>query len=326
MYAVKNSRAFLLLLSIVSIVLGTTSCDDVIAKDISGHTPVVILPISGAEIDVNPVHIKWEEMQGATKYRIQVVSPSFAAISVYAVDSIVSGTNFFIGLDSNDYELKITAMNAGYTSKPSAIIPFSVGTNAGGGSTSVVLTAPASNAYLNSQNVTFSWNSVPNLQSYTFELHSGPTFASPTVYSEDQLASVQLSLTDLDEGTYSWGVKAFLVDGSETAFTKRVLYIDVTPPGAVTLLSPTNNAIVPNTTVAFSWNYTNPGVVQSTVNSTIEIARDSQFLDMAHTQTVTGTSVSVALTDDVYFWRIKTVDQAGNAGTTSPVYTFTLFP
>ncbi len=324
MYAVKNSPFVLFLLGLL--LLGTTACDDVIAKDISEETPVVVLPISGATIDANPVHIKWNELKGATRYRIEIVSPSFASISEYTIDSTVTGTNFFVSLDSNDYELRITALNAGYTSKTSAIIPFSVGASAGGGNTSVVLTAPASNAYVNSDNVTFSWNSVPNLQSYTFELHSGPTFASPTVYSEDQLASVQLALTDLEEGTYSWGVKAFLTDGSETAFTKRVFYIDTTNPGPVTLTSPTNNAIVPNTTVSFSWNYTNPGTVQSTVNSTIEIARDNQFTDIAHTQTVTGTSVSVTLTDDVYFWRIKTVDEAGNAGPTSSVYTFTLFP
>lgn len=303
-----------------------TSCDDIIAKDISNEIPVVILPQANAEIEVNPVHIKWEAVEGATRYRIQIVSPSFANMQSYALDSTVTGTQFFVGLDSNDYEMKITALNAGYESKPSAIVPFSVGEDAGSGTGNVTLLTPENNKYISTTSVLFKWNSVPNLQNYTFELHSGPTFADPFTIPSEQLASVQLNVSDLPEGVYSWGVKANFTDGTETPFTKRIFYIDTTNPGPVTLISPSNNSTFQTSIMDLTWTSTNPGEVQSQITYTVEISRNNTFTDMVISPAPTTTATTYSfqgITEDVYYWRVRTKDAAGNEGTVSPTYTFT---
>ena len=59
------------------------ACNDIIAKDISEETPVLILPGANDTISSNPVQFKWEEMEGATKYKLEVVHPSFSNIQTY---------------------------------------------------------------------------------------------------------------------------------------------------------------------------------------------------------------------------------------------------
>jgi hypothetical protein len=324
MYVMKI-KLFHFLLAVLTLP-ALTSCDDIIAKNISEDKPEIIMPQTGSTIDENPVHFKWEALAGATKYRVQIVSPSFSDIQIYAVDSIVPTTDFYIPLDSNSYELRITAINAGYESQPSDIVSFTVGTSSGSGSGTVSLLTPENNKYIGSTSVLFKWNSVSDLQSYTFELHSGPTFADPFTISPEQLAAVQINVNDLPEGTYSWGVKAYLTDGTETQFTKRVFFIDTTDPGVVTLLSPSNNSTFQTALMDLTWNAANPGPVQSEITYTVEISRNSTFTDLVIEPAPETTEMSYTfqgITEDVYYWRIRTVDAAGNTGPVSPVYTFT---
>ena len=78
-------------------------------------------------MNVNPVHFKWEEMEGASIYRLEIVSPSFASINQFLLDSLVVGTDFYLDLDSNEYELRLTAQNGVYESQILAPVKFWVG-------------------------------------------------------------------------------------------------------------------------------------------------------------------------------------------------------
>ena len=105
------------LLLLFGIAISAVSCEKIIAEDITAETPVLILPAENDTVSQNPVHFKWQELEGASKYHLEVVSPSFAAISQFALDSVVTGTDFYFNLDSNEYELKLTALNGGYESQ-----------------------------------------------------------------------------------------------------------------------------------------------------------------------------------------------------------------
>ena len=121
-------------------------------------------------------------------------------------------------------------------------------------------------------------------------------------------------------------MKAFYNGDTETAFTKRVLYIDTTAPGTTTLISPANFSTVSTGSVTFTWSVQNGGFEPSPVTSVFEIATDNTFTSMFNTQTLTGTSVTVPnMVFDTYFWRVKTTDAAGNTGITSPTYTLSVF-
>jgi hypothetical protein len=316
------------------------SCKDIIEKDISGDTPVVILPQVNDTVSVNPVHFKWEAMSGATKYHLEVVSPSFADLEVYALDSIVTGTNFYIGLDSAEYQFRITALNAGYESKTSAPYTFWVGTSAGGSNNGgVVLDVPSQNAYVNETfDGQFKWINLPGTNTYTFELHQGTSFAGPLLDPADQLGTVSVfSYTgaQLNEDTYCWGVKSYLSNGNETAYTKRVFYVDTTDPGVATMVTPITNSTASlslNPDVAFSWTFpsnfgTGPNAVPSPLKARLQLSTTTNFSTIAATRNYNAAQTSASedlnalgLATGMYYWRIIVLDEAGNIGDTPSTY------
>lgn len=314
--------------------LSLFGCKDFIEKNISDETPLLILPANNATIDANPVHIKWEELEGATQYRIEIVSPEFANIESFPLDSIVTGTNFFFGLDSAQYEIRITAMNAGFSSQPSAIKRFWVGTSQGGAN-SVSLTYPAANQYFNEDfNGDFTWGILPNAESYTFEFHQSTTFAGPNVISPvDQIGSLGINAgvtgNDLAEMAYCWGVKAYIIGGGETNFSKRVFYIDKTDPPLAGLSSPANNSAIATGTITFTWTLpADLGTIQSPRTSKVQIAHDTSFTNLVEITpdvfSTQNTKDVELLTPGTYYWRVIVVDEAGNVTTPTTYYTLTL--
>ena len=313
----RNKALFFLPFFILTLI--TSSCKDFIEKNIENDTPVIILPLVDDTISANPVHFKWQELDGATKYRIEIVSPSFAAIQNFVVDSIITGTNFYIDLDSNEFQFRLTALNAGYSSLTTPPQTFWVGTSQGSTGTTVQLNSPANNLYVNETfSGNYSWFSLSNVSSYTFELHEGTTFAGATLHFSDQIATSSISSfdgTELNEGAYCWGVKAYLNDGTETNYAKRVFYVDTTDPGLAGLVSPINSTTLNAGLITFNWSFpSDNGIVQSPLIGTLEVSTNTSFTNLLTPESVTGTSASKNLSAGVYYWRVKVSDSAGNIG------------
>lgn len=318
------SRKSINKLLVLFISLSLFGCKDFIEKNISGDTPVLILPANNSTINANPVHIKWEALEGATQYRIEIVSPEFANIQSFPLDSIVTGTNFYFSLDSAQYEIRITAMNAGFSSNPSAIKRFWVGTSQGGAN-SVTLLSPDADSYENeSFDGKFSWSPITAtaVSSYTFELHESASFAGPYVGQPiNQLGITNITVpeatgTQLAEGTYCWGVKAFFVNGGDTEFSKRIFYIDKTAPGMALLTAPANNYSIAAGNVDFSWTLPVQGSGQSPIESKIEIATDTGFTSLIDAFVYsTDVTYTRPMTAGTYYWRVIVKDEAGNIST-----------
>lgn len=319
MYMVKTNAIFASLFALL--LIGLSSCDDVIAVNISDQTPVIIIPQANSTTG-NPTHFKWEPMDGAVRYRLEIVTPSFGNMTDFVVDSVIVGTEIYISLDSNQYQFRLTAINAGYTSLPTSAVTFTVGTGQSSGQNSVYLTSPAANTSLSSTDVTFSWNSLPNVLSYTFELHKGTSFSGPLIQVADQLGSVSIAVNNLVPDTYTWGVKAYFNDGGETVFSKRTFTIDTLAPSAPTLITPASNAVINSGPTVFKWSVS----PETGITSLIQIATDNQFSNIVHAEDgIDIDSVSYTIqTPHIYYWRVKNTDQSGNSAT-SAVSTFTLF-
>jgi len=303
-------------------------CEKIIAEDITGEMPVLIVPTSGSTTANNPVHFKWEKMSGAEKYHLMVVSPSFANVQSYVLDTLVTGTEFYYSLDSNQYELKLVGVNAGYRSDTLGPIQFNVNASFGGTSNTVTLTSPLAQAAENgSFNNQFTWQSNADATSYEFSLRTGLDFATGTiVQSTNNITTTNYTVpTALSEGEYTWGVKAYLNVG-ETAFSTRQFYIDATSPNIPALATPLNNDFVNQGPVTFVWNNgTDPGVVSTEVTSFVEISSNASFLSPEFIPAVVGNTVTVTMvTPGIYYWRVTNEDAAGNVGGTSNVQQFTV--
>lgn len=312
---------------ITILVLILTSCKEAISVNISDSTPVMILPQVNDTVAENPVYFKWEEVEGATKYHLQIVSPNFNNITTYPVDSMVSGTSIYISLDSNKYELMLTAVNEGYTSHTLGPIAFSVGIQPSASAGTVVLTSPVTDTYFNEDfSGLFSWQTLSGASSYEYSVRKGTSYASSNIIeTAGGIVTNQYTLAaTLDEGEYHWGVKAYLSAGGETMVSTRRFYIDTINPLVSTLISPSTS--VPTGATTFTWSTgTDPGTIHAPVTATVEVAEDANFTVGVLSTTSTGTTATISLSGTgLRFWRVKNTDAAGNESAYSTSGQFTL--
>lgn len=318
-------KLFLTFLLPVSLLLG--SCKDIVATDISNITPVLIVPTAGDTLMSNPVLFKWEEVDGATKYRLQVVSPSFSTISDYILDTIVSGTQFTYSLDSTVFELKLTAMNAGYSSQTLGPVQFWVGVSPTVNLSQVVLTGPDDGDYVNASfNNQFTWQPLQGANTYEFSLREGTNFSTGfIVHTQNAISTAQYTLPgsiDLEEGSYSWGVKAYFSSG-ETYYSTRTFLLDQTAPNIPSLLNPAAMSFLSPGAITFSWsNGSDGGTIHSPVRSVIQISDDSGFSNILFTDDIIGSSATFNLSTGSYYWRVYNYDEAGNVSSYSQVNQF----
>lgn len=308
------------------------SCKEIIAEDITGNTPVLLVPAVNDTVQANPVLFKWEMMEGATKYRLQVVSPGFSNISQFWLDTTVTSTEFSFALDSSEYELKLTALNGGYESQTLGPIKFWVGVSPAAGGNTVVLSSPADGAYANAAFNQFTWNALTGASSYEFSLRKGTNFETgEVIHFQNGISTSTITLPssiDLTEGTYHWGVKAYLSSGAETVYSKRALSVDTTSPNMPAApFAPSGSASQVNTN--FSWsNGSDNGSIQSPIWSVLEISDDPNFGSVIEEHTVSGSSIAIDLSGYTfgvtYYWRVYNFDEAGNSSYFSPTTNFTM--
>lgn len=312
---------------ILFMTLLATSCEKIVAEDITDETPILILPTVNDTVDSNPVHFKWEEIAGASKYHLQVVSPSFSAINQFSLDSVITGTNFYFDLDSNEYELKLTALNGGYESNTLGPVKFWVGVQSSGTSTNVVVNSPVDNSYVNASfNGQFVWSSLTGATNYEFSLREGASFSTGTIVDgQNNISTTSYSTASvLSEGEYFWGVKAYF-GTTETPFTTAHFYVDEFDPNVAVLSSPADLSFDFAGNIVFTWgNGTDIGIIQSPVTSRLEIATDTGFGTIIESVDVIGNSATVNLVSGTYFWRVTNTDEAGNSAGASTTYQVTL--
>ncbi|MCR9171958.1 MAG: hypothetical protein NXI10_05675 [bacterium] len=315
-------RYLILLIACSSLLTG---CEKIIAEDITGQVPVLILPASGSILTENQVQFKWEEMEGASKYHLMVVTPSFANPQEYTLDTIVSGTEFSATLDSNSYELKLVALNGGYRSDTLGPIPFEV--NLAGGANFVTLLSPVDGAADNANFPgVFTWQSLSGATSYEFALKQGTDFTIGTLvdFANNIVTNSTTTPATLTEGEYIWGVKAYFGSG-ETAYTTHTFVIDTTTPNQPVLGQPLDASTQTAGTITFEWNNgTDGGSVQTPVTSRLEIANNTGFTNAVQVELVGDTHDETINTSDTYYWRVINIDEAGNESIASDTFSFTI--
>lgn len=307
----KIASLFVLLITLVS-------CKEVFEQDLSDQSISIILPQNNTVTPIRNVHFKWKELQDATSYTLEVVSPSFSNIYYFDVDSTFSANEIFLNLVPGNYQWRVRANNN--ASKTDFSLPYNLKIDTSSNLTGqvVILNSPANNTVSNSISSVFSWNAMSVADDYDFVLKEGSNFNTGTVVSSNyNTTSTSFTVNNLQEKEYVWGVRAKNNIPSLTNYTTRAFYVDTTHPLAPSLALPANNSLVADTTsIQFTW--LNPtdigGAYKSTVTSVIEIATDSLFtLPLHHTINSNSTSTTYTFNSvGVYYWRMYTKDAANN--------------
>lgn len=311
--------------------ISVTSCEAIFERNISEDTLTLIIPENNDTSETNQIHFKWEEMKGATHYRIQLVQPSFASIDAYILDSLVEGESFYYILEPGDYQFQIRGENSAYESTWTG--PYNLVVDSVSDLTNQVvpLLSPTDFIYSNDANFTFNWQAVYSAETYEFQLRSGPDFntsgttlhSAPGIYANSYSTPSGLFST---EGSYAWGVKA-VNQTSSSAFADRTIYIDLTSPNSPLAVSPAHGASFADT-VVLDWSVAaDIGIIQSPVSSYVQIASDTLFGSILQTYTTTADTLQHVFTSSgTYWWRVYTLDQAGNICTNYSAHRKILIP
>jgi len=323
-------------------ILSLQSCKEVISKNITTLTPVLITPVAHDTIAVNPVHFTWEVMDGATKYRLQIARPSFSNISDLVLDSMIIGTSFYLDLDdSSQYELKLTAYNSGYQSQTLGPILFHVGTapitNPVGSELNFISPSPANNAIIayNETSTIFKWNPLTSATNYEFTLKKGASFDVGTLISYKSGSSETVTLLPADNpkvpGVFWWRVTAY---NGTNFLTQKInsFTVDTLPPPVPVLVSPVDasNSITVADSTTFDWTVT----AQDPINQSplpnvyeLEISAFNTFTTLLITKSTPETSVTlklpIAFVAGTYYWRVRSKDGLNNTSLySSPIFSF----
>ncbi|MGZ3883525.1 MAG: hypothetical protein ACXVPQ_05040 [Bacteroidia bacterium] len=304
--------AVLILLSIV------VSCTkDFIVKDIKKAQVSVIAPANNLKTAQNSITFWWDELDGADKYSIQVVKPSFASVQTLVADTNVTGTKFVCTLAPGTYQWRIRGVNNGGNSLYT-IYNLTVDTTANLAAQLIIPINPVSNSLTGNKTMTFSWNA--NLSATNYEVFIEKISGASTVTVKDTTtANASLTTSFAAEGNYQWKIRAFNTSSISQYNTPLTFTIDLTAPGNPSLLSPAHGATVKDT-IYLKWTRaSSTSTITGARYDSLYVYNDSALSSVASSAQVYSTQLkiqnlvpSISPVSTYYWWRVKSIDSVGN--------------
>ncbi len=311
-------RATSVLLLMLTIIGGCTK--DFVVKNIKNATINVVAPADNLSTPSNSVIFWWEEVDGAEKYNLQIVKPNFNSVAQLVVDTNITGTKFSHTFTPGTYQWRVKATNAG-GSTAYITRTFVIDTTSNLAYLSVSPILPASNYVTKSKIINFAWNPLPPASYYELTLNNVSTGSITIISNISNTAYTYTSVTTAD-AVYSWSVKAFNLTSQSNQHVPRSFKIDLTSPAAASIFSPNTYSMSIRDTTFLKWSR---NVASTDINYDIlAISSDSTFtstLASANAYSVTPTRInsiySYSSTPMQLWWRVSSVDTAGNISTPS---------
>ena len=186
-----------------------------------------------------------------------------------------------------------------------------------------VLLSPPNMIHTNAAPLSFIWSSVQDssgILRYELQYSVDPSFSGASTIN---VSDTTYSLT-LPDTIYYWRVRAVDSAYNTGSWSNTWLFtLDTHPPGVPALLYPPNGSYLATADVTFQWgSVADPGsgAKLSPVRYIIEISSISMGNTICDT-TDTNT-YQVVLAEDMYMWRVRAFDVAGNEGVFSSPDTF----
>jgi len=286
------------------------SCDALVEEDVS-NKPVALLTPPNAFVSSDfTIAFKWEDVEEADFYRIQIVKPDFENTVQFLVDSLTSQSEFSFSFESGAYEWRVRSENNNSQSDY-AVGSFVVDVSDLSNQT-LVLSAPVDFFVSNENTQDFTWEELPTTENYNFQLY-GDLNGGIGDPIGDELTVFSNTLTStLSEGAYWWGV-AGIGSNSQTDMSLRRITIDTTAPSQALLDSPNDGESISTATYLFSWTSGSDNLTN--FSDSLLIFEDELLsipaLGIASPSNAISATVS-SLAPGAYYWIVSRRDEAGN--------------
>lgn len=291
------------------IVLLVVGCSDFLTQDISEERVVLRAPFNGLQTQNTAVSFWWDTLEFADSYALEVVSPSYDSIAYVNVLVEQEGNIYDAELQDGDYQWTVIAKNSAYEAY-SDTFSFTImsDTTTDLSAQTLVLLEPGDGSLLSSNtDLEFIWETLPAATSYRWEL-AKPDFNYPDNITNEILLEGSHTESVIQEGAYKWRVRADNSNnGSFTYSEERDLVIDITAPDIPILTSPGNEDTL-ELPITLSWNS-----ASGSDTDILEIYSDSlETLIDEQELIITNYTLNNITVDTSYYWRVKSMDEAGN--------------
>ncbi|MFD2561881.1 hypothetical protein [Aquimarina rubra] len=291
-------------------------CDDIIEDDITNDLITTVAPQDMTQIEGNSVQFRWNPIDGADEYRIQINN---VALNSIILDSLVNTSVFNYAMNPGEYQWRVRGENFAYQTAYSFNAAFSVISSTDLSGQTVLLNNPLNNLYTNDVAITFSWQGISTATFYKFQILKVEGTTETVVFEDENVVDTSITIgntTITEDAEYIWQVSAEN-DTSFTDYFRRTFFIDTENPSAPNLVTPTvGQNFTTSQEVSFTWNFDNDtGVIQSGITGTIQIASDENFSNVVLSDSNAAGSFSNTFdTAGTYYWRVRGLDEAGNTG------------
>jgi hypothetical protein len=303
---------FILALTIIPF----ASCEEgglLIEPDISNETVTLIAPSNGSEVSSNIIFFDWETVEDASTYEIQVATPNFDATAQLLLNTEDFLTVAELQLPVGEYQWRVRAKNSNYQTQYS-VASFRVVPVENFADNSVILSNPQDNLITNLSAQTLEWQPIEGATLYRVQV-----LENGNVTQEQTTTETTLDITFTEQES-QWQVRA--ENGLEnTLYFSRNILVDVTVPNTPTLTAPEDEIELTSGDVSFEW--TRELLEGSAEFDSIYVYRDINLTDLV-IKTETTSPYNSTLTNDTYYWLIKGFDEAGNEGSPSTTFSFTV--
>lgn len=309
---------------VIMLSLSFMQCEDIVEDDLSTLKVLLVSPSDSIETTIVSQTFIWERLKDVISYRLEIASPSFdraEQMLVYLeLDTTIYKTTLFPG----EFEWRVIAINGSSTSQDNKRSLTIVSTD--DISDQIVITTNPANELITSEAKTlFAWNKLYNADSYDVKIKSvvsGNILFPNLTTPNDTMTKV------IPEGKYEWSVRGF----NETTETysrysqTNLLTVDKTAPSQPVLKAPLRWSSQIDRNITFQWN--KPSDNLTLVTDSLIISTDS--LSWSNPIIAVKTAIDKSnythqfVNSGKYYWRVKSIDQAGNQGAYSAYFSFTI--
>jgi len=300
------------------VVLFAIGCAKWVSIDISEDSVVLISPVENQSDSLQNKMFVWEELEGAKKYRLQIVSANFDSILDYVLDSAVSETSYSISLNPNEYEWRVRGENDDFNSLWSKR-KLTIKSSASLANQQITGISPKDGLNTNKMTQTFEWDSLVSAQEYSVKV-----IDQDENYIGIFVNEAKYTHTFTEEGLFTVEIKG--LNNISASITSSIeIRIDATMPSDVTLKFPLSDDTLKSFPKTFTWTVdsSNTG---SPIVDTLFIASDSAMnsviFDTIFESTTSLTLDTIESNPRKLFWKLNRGDAAGNSNTTMPSKSF----
>ncbi len=156
---------------LVIVGLGVMSCSDILIKDLEDTQVEIVTPAHIDTTSAAAINFWWKEVDEATGYRLQIVSPNYDNVVNLELDTTISDLSTTVStLGPGDYEWTLRAVNSVSETENPTIHQLYVDEATDISSVKIILNSPINEVQLAQPNIKFRWTGHNGVDEYTLQL------------------------------------------------------------------------------------------------------------------------------------------------------------